>query len=491
MEREKTQEREAAAALAKALGNLPLALEQAAAYATQARLSLAEYLELFRAREPEVAARLTGAEEYPTALATVFDITFARVRTESPAAADLLTLCAFLAPDEVPLEILKDSAEHLPPALAEASADPEKLAASAAVLQNYALAKVRGGSFLTLHHFIQAAARDRLGEDDRKNWAGATVQLMEAAFPFDYTNPQTWPPSARLLPHALAAAEHARELKVLEKATSSLLNQAGLYLQTKAELVKAKVTFEQALETVTPKFGAEHSLVSTLLNNLGNVLYDMGDFDGARASYERALAIAETVYGLDHLEVAIRLNNLGVILQDMGDFDGARVNFERALVIAESHYGSDHQQVAIYLNNLGELLKRQGDLEGARERLERALAIDEAAPVLNPTSIATRLNNLGSVLRRIGDLNSALTNFERALAMDEVTYGPNHPTVALRLNNVGTILDAQGDLSGARANYERALGIFREVLGEDHPLTLLVKRNLAGLGGKGEGEGES
>jgi len=449
MERGKTQEREAAAALAEALGNLPLALEQAAAYATQARLSLAEYLELFRACEPEVAARLTGDEEYPAALAAVFDITFARVRTESPAAADLLTLCAFLAPDEVPLEMLKEGAGHLPPALAEASADPEALAASAAVLQNYSLARVRGGSFLTLHHFIQAAARDRLSEDDRKNRAAAAVQLMYAAFPFDSTKPQTWPPSARLLPHALTAAEHARELKVSEEATASLLNQAGLYLQIKAELAKARATFEQALEIMSPDVSAEPRTVSALLNNLGIVLQDMSDFDGAQANYERSLVIAEAVYGPDHPEVATRLNNLGDVLNDMGDFGGARANYERALVIYETHYGGDDPQVATCLSNLGDLLRLQDDLEGARERLERAIAIDKA------------------------------------------TSGPNNPNVAVRLNNLGTVLAEQGDLNGARENFEGALRIFRELLGENHPLTLLAKSNLATLGGQGEGEGES
>lgn len=491
MERNNTQEREAATELAKALGNLPLALEQAAAYATQSRLSLAEYLELFRARAPEVAARATGAEEYPTALATTFGITFARVQSESPAAAALLTLCAFLAPNEVPLEMLRDGADHLPPELANASADPEALAAAATVLQNYSLAKVRGGSFLTLHHFVQAAARDCLNEDDRKNWATAAVQLMEAAFPFDMADPQTWPPSERLLPHAMAAAEHARGLKVSEETTAELLNWAGLYIQDKAELAKAKVTFEQALEIITPKVGAEHSLVSTLLNNLGTVLRDMGDLNGARANYERALAIDEMSRGPNHPRVATRLNNLGDALKEMGELDGARANYERALAIDEAHYGSNHPDVAIDLSNLGELLRQQGDLEGARERLERALAIDEAASVPNPKNIAIRLNNLGGILWNMGDLDRALANFERALAMDEATYGPNHPNVALRLHNIGGLLHERGDLSGARANFERALRIFRELLGENHPRTLLTKKNLTALGKQGEGEGES
>src|SRR5205085_7786335 len=117
-------------------------------------LSLAEYLALFREREPQVAARAHGSEDYPPALAVTFDIAFERVTAESPAAADLLTLCAFLAPDEVPLEILKEATDHLPATLAAVATDPEALGALASTLQDYSFAKVRGGSFLSVHHFI-------------------------------------------------------------------------------------------------------------------------------------------------------------------------------------------------------------------------------------------------------------------------------------------------------------------------------------------------
>lgn len=488
MDNEKTQEREAASALAEALGNLPLALEQAAAYATRAGLSLADYLELFRARRPEVEARATGSEEYPPALATTFDISFTRLRAESPAAAELLTLCAFLAPDEVPLEILKDGAEHLPPALAAASADPEALAALAASLQTYALAKVRGGSFLTLHHFVQAAARGRLGEDDRKTWAGAAVRLMNAAFPFEKSNVRTWEASARLLSHALAAAERASGLRGSEEFSADLLGFVGRYLSNKAALPESKAAFEQALKIITETFGPDHPDVAIHLNNLGTALQDLGDLEGARASYERALAIEEAVHGPDDPNITSVLNNLGDVLQDLGDLEGARASYGRALAINEAAHGPNHPSVAIDLNNLGTVLQDLGDLEGARANYERALMIDEA--VYGPThpEVSPDLNNIGSILLVLGDLEGARVNCERALMIDESAYGPYHPNVALQLRNLGVVLQQQGDFNGARVNYERALRIFREVLGEKHPSTLVVKGNLESLVGKGAEE---
>ena len=442
MEKENTQqEREAAAALAEDLGNLPLALEQAAAYATRAGLSLADYLGLFRARRPEVEARSTGSEEYPTALATTFNISFTRLRAESPAAAELLTLCAFLAPDEVPLEILKDGAEHLPPALAAAAADPEALAALAATLQTYALAKVRGGSFLTLHHFVQAAARDLLSDEDQKKWAETSMRLMDSAFPFQSTNLETWPTSARLLQHALITSERAGELPASGDVAWKLLNRVGEYLLNKAELEEAKVALERALEISQATFGSNHPNAATCINNLGRILQELGDVEGARANYERALAIDEAAYGPDHTAVAVHLNNIGTILEDQGDLEGARANFERALIIDEAGYGPDHPEVA------------------------------------------TGLTNLGLVLLHLGNLADARANCERALMIDEKTYGLDHPEVATDLNNLGVVLEAQGDYDGARASYERAERILNEFLGENHPLTLHARKNLERLKG--------
>src|SRR5215213_3476083 len=129
--------REAAVALAEALGNLPLALEQAAAYTAQTGLSLAEYLALFRERAARYTPPASPSAVYPEALVVTFEIAFARLREDSPAAADLLNLCAFLAPDDVPLEIFKEAA-----AKTGAEATPaEALASAAATLQTYALAK--------------------------------------------------------------------------------------------------------------------------------------------------------------------------------------------------------------------------------------------------------------------------------------------------------------------------------------------------------------
>ena len=502
-----------AGALADALGDLPLALEQAGAYIEETGRSISGYLELFRDRRRELLARGMPSTEYPDTVATTWEISFQQV--EGTPAADLLRLVAFLAPDDVPRSLLSEGTEHLPEPLGGAVADSLALDDALAALRRYSLAEVTEES-LSVHRLVQAVVRDRMPQDDRSRWAGAAVELVNAAFPFDRNDLETWAGSARLLPHALAGAAHAESLDVAPETTGRLLNEAGRYLRVRAELAEAKVVLERALAIDENAYGPDHPTVAIRVNNLGGVLRDLGDLEGARASYERALAIDEAAYGPDHSgvaiygnnlglvlraqgdlegararferalaidekahgpnhpDVAIRVNNLGRVLYDLGDLEGARASFERALAIGERVYGPDHPTVAIRVNNLGSVLREMGDLEGARAHLERALAIDEAAYSLTHPNVARDVNNLGGVLRALGDLEGARARFERALAIDEAAYGPDHTQVAIYVSNLGSVLRDMGDLEGA-------LRIFQEFLGDDHPNTVLVRNNLPSL----------
>src|SRR5919206_1392993 len=356
--------REAAVALAEALGNLPLALEQAAAYTQQTGISLADYLELFNERAAAYTLPASPSADYPEALAVTFEIAFTRILEESPAAAELLTLCAFLAPDDVPLEIFKEvSAKEgnksiqLPEALA--AANPEAFDAASVTLQTYALAKVRGGSFLSMHRLTQAIARDCLSDDKMKRWAETAVKLMRAAFPFNLDDTRTWPPSARLLQHALTAAEHAIALSVAGEPTMAVFNDAGAYLSINAELVEAKAAFEKSIELHEGLFGTTHPTLAQLLNNLGETLRMQGHLEEAAKYLKRALAIDEAALGTDHPNVAIDLLNIGNVFYAKEAYAEARSHYERALAIFEAVFGLKHAHVATALNNIGATLRAE------------------------------------------------------------------------------------------------------------------------------------
>jgi tetratricopeptide (TPR) repeat protein len=368
-------EKAAAGQLADELGDLPLALEQAGAYIEACGCSIVHYLDLFRYRHEEMLRRGKSSQEYPDTVATTWDLSFQKVKEASPAAADLLNLCAFLAPDDIPKELLVEGAKHLPKSLVAAVQDPVAFNDALAALRRYSLMEV-GDEALAVHRLVQAVVRDRLNKKGKEQWAGAAVNMINKTFPGKVLSAvENWPWCGRLLPHALTATGHAHDLGLTLEAAGRLLNQVGLYLGVRAEFGEARKAFERALRIGEAAYGPDHPKVAIRVNNLGGVLLDLGDLAGAKTHYERAMAIDEAAYGPDHPEVATDVNNLGRVLQDLGDLAGARTCFERALRIGEATFGPDHPTMAIRVSNLGGVLLDLGDLAEARAHYERALAI--------------------------------------------------------------------------------------------------------------------
>jgi tetratricopeptide (TPR) repeat protein len=389
-------DREAAGALADALGNLPLALEQAGAYMEAKGRSLPYYLEMFTKRKNELWDRAGPPPDYQDTVATTWNIAFDEVKQISSPGADLLNLCAFLAPDDIPVELLNSGVQYLPESLTAVATDPLVFDDAVDPLRRYSLIEITAES-ISVHRLVQAVTRDRLDEDEKKKWAEAAVHIVNKAFPFKSDDVRTWPVCSRLLPHALAAAEHAEALDVALDSTGRLLNETGVYLKGRAQFAEAKDMFERALAIDESTYGPDHPDVAIDVNNLGSVLQALGDMEGAKKMYERALAIDESTYGPDHPTVAIRVNNLGSVLQALGDMEGAKKMYERALAIDESTYGPDHPDVAIDVNNLGLVLKALGDLKGAKKMYERALSIfTEYLGEDHPDTVTVQ-NNLDSL----------------------------------------------------------------------------------------------
>ena len=84
-----------------ALGDLPLALEQAAAYIDQTTTTPAEYIELLDRHGPDLLGH-GQPPDYEYTVTTTWTISVEPLRQQAPAAMELLTLCAFLAPDGFP-----------------------------------------------------------------------------------------------------------------------------------------------------------------------------------------------------------------------------------------------------------------------------------------------------------------------------------------------------------------------------------------------------
>ncbi len=490
----RVEERNAALVLSKALGGLPLAHEQAAAFCERIGISLGDYLKRFEANP----AKLPGTEQdaphdYGRTVTTTFALAIEAASKLHPAAEPLIVHAALLAPEPIPLFLFSEAIDEFDEPLASAlPGDGLDEAVGAllafALVDRESIADEREPTTLTdsirLHRLVRQVAAARCTGEAREDATRRMIAAFGRVLPAGvYTDPQAWLRMRRLDPLGLALVGGGASLpEGAERSAATLLTFLAAYRQgALAAYSSALPLFERALAISEKVWGPNHPDTAMSLNNIGGLLQSQADLARARPYYEKALAINEKVLGADHPTTAGSLNNLGGLLQAQGDLAGARPYYERALAIYEKSTGTDHPRTATSLNNLGYLLQAQGDLAGAWPLFERAVAIQEKALGPNHPFVASSLNNLGYLLRVQGAFADARPYYERALTIFENALGPDHPNTAKSLNNLGALMRLQGDLTGARQYYERALAIRQRTLGLYHPDTANSLNNLGDL----------
>jgi tetratricopeptide (TPR) repeat protein len=488
-------ERAAAEALSVALGGLPLAHEQAAAYCERLDMALAEYHARFDAAPAKLLDDTRHAPaEYHDGLtvAKTFALAIEKAAHLHAAAEPLIVHAALLAPEPIPLFLLSEGREKFGEPVASAIVG-DGLIEAVAALRAFALvdretiADERDPTITTdcvrLHRLVREVAAGRRERDERDTTRRALIEAAAAVYPKDvYDDPQMWPRARRLDAIVLGLIDGDMVATGVGASAATLFDYIGAFrLSALAAYAQARPLFEQALAIREKVLGPEHPATAESLNNLALTLTEEGDLAAARPLYERAVAIKEKVLGLEHPDTVTSLSNLGWLLQAQGDLAGARSLFESVLAIREKVLGAEHPDTATSLDNLAVLLKTQGDLVRARPLSERALAISER--VLGPEhpDTATSLNNLATLLQAQGDLEGARPLLERALAIKEKVLGPEHLSTATGVNNLASLLKDHGDLAAARPLFARAIAMFEKALGPEHPRTATSLCNLGCL----------
>src|SRR5438309_9915359 len=137
----RADERQAAEALSEALGGLPLAHEQAAAYCERLEIPLAEYRRRFAAAPVQMLdTRRDAPAEYHDKLtvAKTFALAIDEATKLHPAAEPLIVYAALLAPEPIPLFLFSEAREKFGEPLAAALAG-EGLDEAVAALRAFAL----------------------------------------------------------------------------------------------------------------------------------------------------------------------------------------------------------------------------------------------------------------------------------------------------------------------------------------------------------------
>jgi tetratricopeptide (TPR) repeat protein/transcriptional regulator with XRE-family HTH domain len=467
----------AATVVAETLGRLPLALGHAAAYIDATGREMASYGDLLRSRLVELM-RERKPDDYPHPLATTWSFSFQRLECERPAAGALLRLCAFLAPDDIPLGVLAAGAPRLPDPLKAALIDDLELDRMIAALLRYSLID-RQGDRLQVHRLVQAVVRESLAPEEGKEWLGAVIRVLSAAFPEEPEHhSESWPLCGRLVAHVQTVNALAGEQAVELAELSSLLARLGGYLRFRAEFSSARQAYERALQIREQVLGPDHPETAMSLSDLAGLLREQGDLAAAGPLHERALAVRQATLGADDPETANSHNNLGWLLRDQGELAAARTHLEQAVSIRQRKLGVNHPRTATSLNNLALLLVELGEGDEAGRLFERALAARAESLGADHPLTAQSLSNLGFWHRCHGDLGSARSLLEQAAAILVRKHGPHHPETARCDYKRAIVLRDLGELAAAEELAERAHATLEQTLGPEHRMTVDARRGL-------------
>jgi tetratricopeptide (TPR) repeat protein len=292
--------------LAATLGDLPLALDQAAAYLDQTGTPPEEYLRLLRIRSADLHSR-GHAFGHPGTVATVWSVSIGKLQVTEPAAVELLELCAWLAPEPIPLDLFTGHCDQLLEPLATTAADAVAFNDAVGALVDYSLVRRIGGN-VVIHRLVQDVTRHRPSGQQATRATkplAAVLALLRADLPGQVRAiPASWPRWRALLPSVLAATAHDTVAADGDGAngddTAWLLTRAGTYLRSQGQYTDALPLYHRALRIREAALGPDRPDVATDLNYVGRALSDLGRAAEALPLYQRALRIREAALGPDH-----------------------------------------------------------------------------------------------------------------------------------------------------------------------------------------------
>lgn len=455
-----------------ALAQFPLAIDQAGAYIEETGCSLHDYLHIYQQhRSTLLARRGKQATSYPEPVATTWSLSFAQVEQSCPAAAELLHLCAFLAPDHIPEELLIEGAPYWPPLLQEAVANRFSFNQMLETLLAFSLVKrLSEERMLSIHRLVQAVQMDRMEARTQRAWSEQVVRAVQTIFPQDTKNVSTWQECLRYLEQVEACETLIQYQQLLLPEAADLLDRAGSYFLEHAMYTQAESLYQHALGIREQCFGSEHLQTAASLNHLAILQRNNGNYKEAEPLYLQALRIREQQLGPHHLDTADSLHQLANLYESQRNYVRAEPLYQRALCIREQQLGPHHLDTAATLHHLAILYSDQGRYEQAGPLYLQALHIREQLAPHHPDTAAT-LNALGMISYYQGKYAEAERFYQRTLAIREQQFGSSHFYTAMSLYNLAELYTDQGRYVEAEPLCQQALDIYKHHLGPLHAHT--------------------
>jgi tetratricopeptide (TPR) repeat protein len=460
--------------VAEAVGDLPLAIEQAGSLLADTGMAADKYLRLLAERAQDVLDH-DPVGTYPQSLAASWAVAFDRLAADDPTALDLLTVVAWCGPEPVPLSLLTEHPDPLPDQLRPIATDPMVLARCTAILHRRGMATLSPHG-VQLHRVPAALLRARSQASEvtaAAGWAATVVRLLDKTAPANVrTDPGGWPLWGRLLPHVLTAAGREAALDALPVDATRLLDRAATYLLTRGELHAARAPYERAYEVRRERFGDDHPDTLTSASNLALNLWWLGEFQGARALDKDTLTRRRRILGDDAPDTLTSASQLGIDLFGLGHLPQAREVQEETLSRQRRILGDDHADTLATARYLGLLLWYLGDWQQARHLLNDTLTRSHRILGRDHPDTLNAAYFLSMVVVSLGDYQQGRQLISDTFTRGRRVLGEDHPMTLRSANLLGLDLWFLGDYQQARQLINDTFTRSRRVLGEDNPVTL-------------------
>ncbi len=420
--------------MAGVLGDLPLAVEQAAAWRAETGMTTTEYLELFEEKRTELLESRPPAD-YEVAVEAAWNVSIDQLREDNPGALELLEVCAFFSPEPISRATFS-GVRNVPvsEALERTLADPIRLSRAIREITRYSLAKIDHRSdTLQLHRLVQLVLRNKLSPDDQVRVRHTAHLLLANRDPKKPDSVEYWPRYAELLPHIRAVGA--------ENCTDEWVRRMAI--------------------------------------NAVNYLFAFGDPAGAlEMARKYSLYWAEKL-GAKHQDTLVVSRWWGRSLRQLGQFEEGRAVAQQTLKLMRETLGDTHEETLLTMHGVASDLRAKGDFTAARDmnKLAYDAAVDRFG-VDDPDTLAAA-NNYALSLRLVGDFVAARNLDELTWQRKRVVLGEDHRHTLLTLDNWSVDLRETGEYLKARIEQEDTVRRMRAQLGDLHPMTLAAIKNLA------------
>lgn len=504
--------------LAAKLGDLPLAVEQAAAWRAETGMPASEYLRLFDEKVAEILSTSVPVG-YEVPMAAAWNVSFDELQNRNPAAHQLLQVCAFFAPEPISRNLFNGvRGISISPDLDVALRDPMQLGRAIRDVNRYGLAKIdHRNNTLQLHRLVQLVLRNRMTPKTKQEMRHGAHMLLANFDPNTPKSSEQWPRYQDVLPHVLSA-----ELTDCNDSwTRQLVINLMQFLYAWGDHEEAAKLAKEALDIWTDRLGETDSQVLEAASNLGHYLWALGRYDEAAELNSRTLERRRQVSDESSEETIIAQLRVAAVMKAQGNFFVARELNEEVYEKASRLYGDEDpitlqtaHDLAVsvrlcgdyrrafelnrltserraevlgyssidYLNTLsGMYMDRRelGDYPQARDEHEQMARRVEALLGEDKADTLRRYGYLAVARRKAGDHDGALELSKKAIELYRRRYGDDHPNAMECAVGYSIDLRQTRDLDGARTLGEQTYDRYRHNLGEEHPHTLAAAVDLA------------